>query len=125
MGVYDGFVDMAERMIREKGRAVTLIRRSDAADAANLVADTPTTTDDKDYPIWGVVSEYRRTSDGVDPGTLTVAYSRSIMVAAKGLAIVPMVSDMIRMDGGLWSVVSVIPTQPGEQAIMYDVRVTT
>lgn len=104
---------LAERMIGQYGKAMTLRKIAEGAydPSAGGVTTTPT-----DYAIFGSVAQPSRTA--FESGTANVG-DASVMVAAKGLTARPEVSDRLVIDDALWTIVAIADTYSGSEIAMY------
>jgi hypothetical protein len=130
VGVHDNFVDLAERLISKNGRDITLSLTTTTPDAQPWkVGSTSVATQvvkavfdgDLGDPFAAILTQ---TAGSGDRETTTLNARESlVLIAAKGLTIVP-TPDVQMIDGDqTLEIVSVIPIKPGAQDIMYTVKV--
>lgn len=56
-------------------------------------------------------------------GTLIEENLRSLLIAAKGLAVIPKSTDTVEFDGSTWSILGVTPLKPADVTVIYTASV--
>jgi hypothetical protein len=123
---YTKFQLLAERLIGENGRTVTLVRR----DQNNPIdIDKPwrgsTGASDISFDLIGVIIEYDK--EDID-GTLVRISDQRLLIAAKDIEDVMPANELIEdydevIDGSVhWKIVKVGTVKPGAVRIMYDIQ---
>jgi hypothetical protein len=112
---YAHISDVADRLIGKFGLTATL-RRPAAPSTWNAGVGTPI-----DYPIKAILQNY---TDTERTNTLIEQGDRKIVFAANGLTVIPNTGDeIIIIDAAPWSIVNVMPVEPGGIPIVYTVQV--
>ena len=126
---YTRFRALAERLIEENGRTMTLVRKDQGnpTDPAKPWRGS-TGADDITFDVIGVAIDFE--ADEVD-GTLVLRTDKRILVAAKSVTDeggsatnlnIEEYSDIL--DGGTrYAIVNPMVIEPGNQRIMYDLQV--
>lgn len=123
MGFYERLRDSkAGPMFQKYGMSVTLRRTTQGAYNPSTGAMSAGTS--ADYTCLVVITEYNQF---VVDGTLIKRGDKRLLVAAKGLDVVPSVSDVFLLSDGQWKVPdsggAVKTLAPAGIAIMYEVQV--
>lgn len=124
---YANFQLLAERLINENGRSLTLVRR----DQGNPVSPTEpwrasTDASEISFPVLGVFIEYEK--EDVD-GTLVKRGDKRLLVAAKDIEDTAPANENVEdydevVDGGeSWRIMDVNVIEPGATRILYDIQV--
>ena len=114
---YSSLASIANTLISDFGRSMTLRRRS------HTVPDTDKpweiTESNTDYSITAVMDDY--SAREVDGATIQEG-DRRVMFAASGLSITPEAGDQIIDDSIAYTIVHVEQLKPGDTALIYIVQ---
>lgn len=113
MSLYSGLAKTAQKMIDEKGRAVTLRRASGVYDPATDTMNSSQT----DTPVRAVFTAFKKSE--ID-GTLILRSDKKVLLAAR---IEPQGNDVIVDGSAQYRVVDIMAVQPGDTAILYTLQV--
>lgn len=111
-------IDTAHRLIEAKGRTVTLAQK-------NVTAYDPTTdVETSTAPAHSTKAVVQAPSKQQMEGrSLVLASTRSLLMAAKNLTIVPEPGDTATFDGQDWVIIDVTHTSPDGSDIIYEALV--
>lgn len=125
MGVYDSQVALAERLIREKGKAVSIVRQTTTVPDPSKPWEPGTSSESLD-PAYGVFLNFNQ----VDMETMSKmagaseiqASDRKVLLAAAALSGAPTTNDKLRDESGDWSIEWVQELAPNGESILYTLR---
>lgn len=127
MTFYSRLQDTADRILRDKGRALVLVREATAFDPATGVNTTTETT----YDVVGAVlpasqGTIQAFDNRLQSGTLIDEKLRYIILSARDadgnqLAITPKSSDTMRFDGADWFVLGSTPVAPAGTPVYFKI----
>lgn len=121
MPEYDSAVALALRLIDKKGRDVTVRGFTDNAPADPDQPWNPSAPTPVNASARGVYLESQRS---YATGELFEAVTALFLVAASGLAVEPTPKGRV-VDGAVeWHISSVAQLRPGDQVVMYELRVS-
>lgn len=126
MGRYDGFVELADRLIRKNGRAVSIRRlTATSADPAKpWLAVEATASETTTFAVFDRESAFeqfvRLASGRETPVRSNVERSdlRAI-IPAKGLSTIPAVADKLVDGDDVYEITKIDPIRPGDAAVAY------
>ena len=126
MGTYDRQVATAERLIREKGKPVQVVRQTTTQpdpDQPWLPGEPTTTIDD----AYGVFLNFNRkdmeTLSKMQGASEIQVSDRKVLLAAAAVTASPTTTDLLRDEDGDWSIESVQELAPNGESILYTLRV--
>lgn len=125
MGTYDRQIATAERLIREKGKAVQVVRQTTVTDPAKpWEPGVPTEVLDDAY---GVFLNFNRvdmeTMVKMSGASEVQTSDRKVLLAAAAVSGVPTTNDKLRDADGDWSIEWVQVLSPNGENILYTLRV--
>lgn len=125
MGVYDSQVALAERLIREKGKAVQVVRQTTTTTAGKpWEAGVPgESLDDAHGVFLNFSREDMATMSKMAGASEVQASDRKVLVAAAATTAAPTINDKLRDENGDWSIEWVQVLSPNGQNILYTLRV--
>lgn len=116
MSFYGGLRVTADRLLRDKGQAMTLnTNASGAYDPETGAAVTPA-----NVACTGVILDY--TAQEID-GTQIETRDRKIILSAVGLPAPPDAGDTITVQGAIHAIIDVKPLEPAGLAVIYTLQV--
>ena len=117
MGTYDTQIATADRLIRSKGRAAVLRKVvEDVIDLATGEASPTETDTDVRVVLLPAGPAY-----GTVPDTLVRTYRHRVLMAAKGLDVVPLPGDTVLLDDDVWTIDTVpMALAPDGIPILFD-----
>lgn len=124
MGEYDSALALALRLIKKKGRAVTLRQFSDApvpdvSKPWRVGQATPT-----DVPAHGVLLDFGGVGEHYMPGTEIQVGDKLVLMPASGLAVRPQLRDTLQFGAEEpWAIVTVQTLEPGGVAVLHSMQV--
>lgn len=124
MGEYDSALAIALRLIKKKGRAVTLRQFSDApVPDANRPwrVGQPTTTELSGY---AVLLDFGSVGERYMPGTEVQVGDKLVLMPASGLAATPQLRDVLVFGAEEpWAIVTVQTLEPGGVPVLHSMQV--
>lgn len=125
MGIYDSQVALAERLIREKGKAVQVVRQATTTTPGKpWKAGAPNESLDDAYGVFLNFSQkYMETLSKMAGASEIQASDRKVLLAAAALSGAPTTNDKLRDETGDWSIEWVQVLSPNGQNILYTLRV--
>ena len=125
MGTYDRQIATAERLIREKGKAVQVVRQTTVTDPTKpWEPGVPTEVLDDAY---GVFLNFNQsdleTMSKMSGASEVQASDRKVLLAAAALSGAPTTNDKLREADGDWSIEWVQVLSPNGENILYTLRV--
>jgi hypothetical protein len=124
MGEYDSALALALRLIKKKGRAVTLRQYSDApVPDANKPwrVGQPTPTD---LPGFAVLLDFGDMGEHYMPGTEVQVGDKLVLMPASGLAAAPQLRDVLVFGAEEpWAIVTVQTLEPGGVPVLHSMQV--
>ena len=126
MGVYDSQIETASRLIREKGQAIPISRKTESS--TDPVSGTVTPGAPVSGEIAGVVlpasqGTIEAFDNRIEKGKLIDERLRFILAAAKGAPFEPKSGDELTFDGSTWTALGCTPLKPNGEAIIYNIGV--
>lgn len=123
MGVYDRQVALAERLIREKGKALNIVRIVPVPGPNPWDDDVPTEVLDPCYGVFLNFNQKDLETQSATPGISEVSASdRKVLIAAAATTAAPTRADVLRDADGDWSIEYVQALSPNGEQILYTVR---
>lgn len=125
MGVYDSQIALAERLIREKGKPVTIIRQTTVTDPAKpWEPGVPTEEQDEAYGVFLNFNQNDMETYGKMPGASEIqASDRKVLLAAAAVNVPPTPNAKLRDETGDWSIEWVRALAPNGDNILFTLRV--
>lgn len=125
MGTYDSQVALAERLIREKGKPVQIVRQTTVTNPDKpWEPDVPTETLDEAYGVFLNFSANDMATLGKMVGASEITASdRKVLLAAASLTGAPSPNDKLRDESGDWSIEYAQVLSPNGENILYTLRV--
>ena len=115
MALAERLAETTFRQIKDKGRAITLrLTESNFKPATGA-----TTSKNTDTPTVGVFSDFEERQ--ID-GSVIKAGDKQVLVAARGLPVVPTTAYKVIDGSEVWNVEHVDTLQPGPSPILYKLR---
>lgn len=125
MGVYDSQVALAERLIREKGKAVQVVRLATTLPDADKPWEPGTSTETLDG-AYGVFLNFNQedmaTFSKMAGASEILASDRKVLLAAAATTSAPTTTDKLRDADGDWSIEYVQVLSPNGENILYTLR---
>lgn len=124
MGEYDSALALALRLIKKKGRAVTLRQYGDAPvpdvnKPWRVGQATPT-----DLPAYGVLLDFGDMGEHYMPGTEVQVGDKLVLMPASGLAVRPQLRDTLQFGAeDPWAIVTVQTLEPGGVPVLHSMQV--
>jgi hypothetical protein len=114
-----GLTQIASRLIKKYGQAATLLRPGEGTDDGyGNVIDGP----DVPYPVTLLSATYAIELQLIAGGFLDVGDQR-VLVSVEGLAVDPVTTDKLRIDGTEFEVRRVSPLSPAGEVIFWEMQV--
>lgn len=110
----------AERLIARFGKAGAFrrtVRTNDPGTPWDPGDDTETVTD---YACTLVVVDYSQMERA---GGLVGMTDRKVLISTEGLAVVPLASDLLMIDGTAHEIKVLMPLEPGPMVVLYEAQV--
>lgn len=126
MGVYDSQVALAERLIREKGKPVNVVRQVTTTPDPDKPweAGTPSESLDDAYGVFlNFSGKDMETMSKMAGASEIQASDRKVLLAAAALSGAPTTNDKLRDATGDWSIEWVQVLAPNGENILYTLRV--
>lgn len=125
MGTYDSQVALAERLIREKGKPVQIVRQTTVTDPDKpWEPGAPTEELDDAYGVFLNFSANDMATFGKMAGASEITSSdRKVLLAAASLSGAPTPNDKLRDESGDWSIETAQVLAPNGENILYTLRV--
>lgn len=125
MGTYDSQVALAERLIREKGKPVQIVRQTTVTDPDKpWEPGVPTEELDDAYGVFLNFSANDMATFGKMAGASEITSSdRKVLLAAASLSGAPTPNDKLRDESGDWSIETAQVLAPNGENILYTLRV--
>ena len=125
MGTYDRQIATAERLIREKGKAVQVVRQTTVTDPAKpWEPGVPTEVLDDAYGVFLNFNQADMETMAKMSGASEVQTSdRKVLLAAAAVSGAPTTNDKLRDADGDWSIEWVQVLSPNGENILYTLRV--
>lgn len=125
MGVYDRQVALAERLIREKGKVVQIVRQTTVTDPTKpWESGIPTEVLDDAHGVFlNFNQKDLETMSKMSGASEIQASDRKVLLAAAALSGAPTINDKLREVDGDWSIEWVQVLSPNGENILYTMRV--
>lgn len=120
MGEYDSAVALARRLLKKKGRQVTLRGFNHGAPADPSKPWKPAANTPVDSPVFAVFLDYEQKY--IDGTTIRTGDQR-VFMSTEGVTLEPQQDGLIVTSNGNWTIVKSSPLAPGEQVILYELQV--
>ena len=118
MGEYDSVIELAERLIRKKGRAIVLRRTVKTPPDPSK----PWTVDTQNFN-YNRIGVFINFEEKQIDGTLIHQEDQRLLFSAKNLLIIPSVEDVVIDETAEWKIIWIRPLKPGMQTIIYEAQV--
>jgi hypothetical protein len=123
MGTYDRQVALAERLIREKGKAVNIVRLVPAIGSNPWDDGPPTEVLDPAFGVFLNFNQKDLETQSLMPSISEIqASDRKVLIAAASTTSPPTLTDMLRDESGDWSIKYVQELSPNGENILYTLR---
>lgn len=125
MGVYDSQVALAERLIREKGKPVQIVRQTTTVPDPNKPwesGEAVETLDDAYGVFLNFNNQDMETISKMSGASEILASDRKVLLAAAATSGTPTTNDKLRDETGDWSIESVQVLSPNGENILYTLR---
>ena len=110
---YSGVKATAERLIRRFGQDATLVRETQGGEPWDpVIVET-------EYACQAAVMDY---SQSLIDGTRIQADDRQIYLSTEGLTVTPTTSDSLSVGGVSFSIINVMPLNPGGTVVFYELQ---
>lgn len=125
MGTYDSQVALAERLIREKGKPVQIVRQTTVTDPDKpWEPGEPIEELDDAYGVFLNFTANDMATFGKMAGASEITASdRKVLLAAAVLSGAPTPNDKLRDESGDWSIETAQVLSPNGENILYTLRV--
>lgn len=126
MGVYDSQVATAERLIREKGKPVQIVRQTTTIPDPDKPWEpgVPVETLDDAYGVFlNFNQQDMETYSKMSGASEILASDRKVLLAAAALNGAPTTNDKLRDEDGDWSIEYAQVLAPNGEQILYTLRV--
>lgn len=124
MGVYDSQVALADRLIREKGKPVIVVRQTTTTPVNPWEPGIPDELLDDAYGVFLNFSQKdMETMSKMDGASEIQASDRKVLVAAQTTIAPITINDKLRDESGDWAIEWVQILAPNGENILYTLRV--
>lgn len=125
MGVYDPQVATALRLIREKGKVVSLVRKTNTTPDNTQPWNTgaPTEVVESVSAVFLTLNNKDMEVQHYVQGTEIHASDRKVLIAGGATATPPKLGDVLRDGTVEWAIQSVVELAPNGEQILYTLRV--